>query len=280
MKNGIFEIVEYIGDIVYNKKHNRVICRCNNCGKERNITEYAFVNQKKECTCLTQEYIKSEYGKIEDMEFIEIVKKSTSISKTLVKIRCAKCGICKVVDLQGYISKRSTRHSYYCNEILLMELRTHYGRDIVDKFYRMYYNAKTRTTNETYIKDKPTYECLTFGYDDFYEFYDDYFDEYIESLNHVPLEDISIDRIDNHNGYVKGNIQFISNFENAGKKTIHQSRSYDVVYKGILYENIRNTRKFAREVGLEKHTVWKLFNEKCNLEKYDFKIIKKHCDDV
>ena len=57
-------------------------------------------------------------------------------------------------------------------------------------------------------------------------------------------------------------------------------RKFKLEYKGILYENIRNTRKLAREVGLEKHTVWKLFNEKCNLEKYDFKIIKKHCDDV
>lgn len=269
-KYGEFEIIEYIDE-------DKVKIRCNNCGKEKIILEKSFLKKKNsDCKCLTKKYIFENYKEIDDMELINIRNCNPSTKKVIVDLRCKKCGIIKTVVLNSYIRGLSVRHSYYCNEILLLNLRDKYGKNVIDKFYNMYYNSKTRVCNKNYIETKPTYKDLEFGYEDFYQFVNDYFEDYIDSLKYIKLEDISIDRIDNNIGYIKGNIQFITKFENAGKKLIHQSRSYDVYYNGQIYNDVNNIDKFIREHPELGRMGYDLFTSVKQSKVYDFKILKKH----
>lgn len=228
---------------------------------------------------ILNEYLLRVYPQINDTKFIKITNIDTNSYKIKLQVKCTVCGTIKETTLNQYIYNKEVKwnHSFYCTKLLLNNLKNLYDEKLIKRFYNMYYNAKTRATNENYKKLKPTYQNIDFGFKFFYEFYEEYFNLYLEKVKEIGLENINIDRINSQLGYVKGNIQFISSFENSGKKTINQIRYFDVEFKGKIYRGIHNTYEFAREHNLKRCTAWRLFNcVKGYSEKYKFRLLKKY----
>lgn len=133
----------------------------------------------------------------EDMEIIDILT-GKGISMTYL-CRCTKCGRTKKIAPYHFVHHSGTSHMHCSKQV----------KPLVDrKFYDTWKGLKQRIYN-------PKYEFyshyggrgLTCDYDCFADFFDDMWIPYQEALAKYG-HDISIDRIDNDLGYVRGNLRW------------------------------------------------------------------------
>ena len=121
------------------------------------------------------------------------------------------------------------------------------------KFYDVWAHMKSRICNE----NDSSYENyggrgLTLDYDAFVDFYDDMYLRYIEAKAMYPNERISIDRINNNLGYIRGNLRWTT--------PLHQTRNSRTMVifwafspDGTMYVS-NNQTAFGAKHGLDgKH---------------------------
>lgn len=141
------------------------------------------------------------------------------------------------------------------------------------KFYDVWIHMKNRIYNE----NNESYHRyggrgLTTDYDAFVDFYDDMYLRYLEAKAMYPNERISIDRINNNLGYIKGNLRWTT--------PIHQTRNSRTVRcfycyspDGKIYVS-NNQTAFAQRHGLnEKHISDVLRNVQSTTAGWKFKFI-------
>lgn len=200
---------------------------------------------------------KHEGKKIEDFECIRV------ISKKEVVIKCVKCGNEKKITLNGY--KKGVSHKQ-CGKDLKMN---------GTRFYSIWANMRTRTTNEKYEKwhryGGRGISSESFKY--FSDFYKEMYDSYLEACKTNKEENITLERVDNNGDYRKENCRWAtwdeqsknkSNFikfeVDYGNKKIeyHENLKYFCDTKGVDYNNVLTNlhRKKIGEKYKNKKTGW------------------------
>lgn len=166
--------------------------------------------------------------------------------RRMFTVRCTKCNrIREVSEVRLRNNPNSALHNSVCS----------YGLKKLDpKFYDIWAHMKDRIYNP----NNPVYHRyggrgLTTDYDVFKDFYDDLYASYIQAKAMYPNERISMDRIDNNLGYVKGNICWTT--------PLHQTRNSTTVREfvaespnGQLYLT-NNQLQFAMNHGLESRHI-------------------------
>ena len=207
-----------IDKIVKNKRSCYLI-RCEICGNEKytyNITEKYMKHGLTQCKkVMCKKYIGIEVG---DYKIINAYLKR----RLFVDARCNICGVVKRNIAFKDFRNNKNNHSKHCT-ILNTDK---YDKKIVRKLLRTYQNCKTRIRlgNEGHEKQK-SWKGLEFGFSDSVDFV-----EYTYNLiKDKDIDKMTIDRIDNYKGYVKGNIRFITIEEQQRNKKIHQDKELSCI---------------------------------------------------
>jgi hypothetical protein len=166
-------------------------------------------------------------------------------NRRMLKCRCTKCGRERNI-YEGNLRDRSgsSDHAIACS----------YGLKKQDqKFYDVWAHMKDRIYNENNkYYDRYGGRGLTTDYDAFVDFYDDQYTRYCQAKAQYPNKKISIDRMDNNVGYVRGNISWTT----QERQTRNSTRVYEfigVAPNGQVFLT-NNQTMFANNHGLEpKH---------------------------
>ena len=112
---------------------------------------------------------------------------------------CKICNRTKKMSLGCLREHKGTTHKA-CGQYLKTEDK---------KFYNTWQGLKNRIYNSNYEHfDRYGGRGLTTDYDVFIDFYDDMYESYLEAIKLYGKEKISLDRIDNNLGYIRGNLRW------------------------------------------------------------------------
>lgn len=151
---------------------------------------------------------------------------------------CNKCNRVKNVVESCLVNHKGTTHTA-CGQYLKTKDK---------KFYQTWVGMKQRIYNENYHHShRYSGRNLKCDYDIFIDFYDDLYESYLDALQTIG-HDISLDRIDNDVGYVKGNLRWTTQLHqvrNSSKvKEFYALSPLNVCYKS------NNERQFAIQHNL------------------------------
>lgn len=124
-------------------------------------------------------------------------------NRRMLMCKCNKCGTERLV-YEGNIRDRpnSSKHESACGRGI--------KKSIDPKFYDIWAHMKDRIYNPNNSNySRYGGRGLTTDYDVFQDFLNDEYLNYIKAKASYPDQKISIDRIDNNLGYVKGNIRWV-----------------------------------------------------------------------
>lgn len=167
-------------------------------------------------------------------------------NRKMFKVRCNICG--REHDVyEGNLRDRPnvSSHKSECSKTI----RTEHP-----DFYQIYQQAKSRITNP----NNPAYaryggRGLEFGYDSPVDFFDDQYTRYIRAKNNNPGKKISIDRMNNNLGYIRGNISWTT----PERQTRNSTRVYKFIAidpNGQVYLT-NNQTMFGQNHGLESRHI-------------------------
>lgn len=162
----------------------------------------------------------------------------------ILQCHCIKCNRIKDIRASCLRNHSGTTHKA-CGQYL---------KTLNPKFYNTWQSMKNRIYNKNYQHyDRYGGRGLTTDYDIFIDFFDDMYDSYIEAGNRYGFENISIDRINNNLGYVRGNLRWttqVHQVRNSSKMKVFYAMSPD----GIVYES-NNQTHFAISHNLDPKNV-------------------------
>ena len=115
-----------------------------------------------------------------------------------------------------------------------------YFKTLDKRFYRIWCGMKTRIYNKNYHHyHRYGGRNLTCDYDRFIDFYDEMYDSYLDAIEKLG-SNISIDRINNDLGYVRGNLRWAS-AETQARNSNRMKRFYCFSPNGEVYVSNNQT---------------------------------------
>lgn len=178
---------------------------------------------------------------INDMEVISSKRDSIN-NRRMLTCRCLKCGREKDI-YEGSLRDRSNSSTH--------EVACGFGLKKQDpKFYDVWAHMKNRIYNPN-SKYYGNYggRGLTTDYDAFVDFYDDEYGKYLYAKNHYAGERVSLDRINNNLGYIRGNLRWTTpTRQTRNSRMIKEFYAIDP-YGTVYLTN--NQTQFALKHGLE-----------------------------
>lgn len=142
--------------------------------------------------------------------------------KNIYLLKCSVCGKEKELYI-GEINKLKRVSHKYCSHGL------NDGSVEYKKFHSIWTSMRTRTNNPKckYFGEYGGRGIKSDSYRYFIDFYNDYYDLFLESINKYGIKNVSIDRIENNKSYELGNIRFTTS------KTQSRNRRSNKRFKAI-----------------------------------------------
>lgn len=139
--------------------------------------------------------------------------RDTKNDRRMFSVRCTKCNRIREVSEANLKNRpNSSIHEIVCGFGL--------KKSVDPKFYDVWAHMKDRIYNPN---NSEYYRYggrgLTTDYDAFVDFFDDYYASYIQTTTMYPNTRISIDRINNNLGYVRGNISWATPIQQTRNST-------------------------------------------------------------
>lgn len=173
-------------------------------------------------------------------------------NRRMLHCRCKICGREKAIyegNLRDNIG--SSKHSLSCG----------FGLKKQDpRFYDVWAHMKDRIYNEN-NKSYNRYggRGLTTDYDNFIDFYDDLYTKYTSAKKLYPDKRISLDRINNNLGYIKGNLRWTTpEHQTRNSSTV---RLFIAISPDMQVYLTNNQTMFAQHHGLESRRISDCLNE-------------------
>lgn len=166
--------------------------------------------------------------------------------KRMFRIKCSICGLEKEVTAGAFNFSKNPMSHKHCGASLNMK---------GTRFYSIWANMRTRTTNSNYEKWKKyggrgiNSDCWKY----FFDFYADMYVSYVEHCKKYGEEDTSLDRIDVDGNYSIENCQWATMLQQAGNKT--NTLEVIIKYPDGTTKKIRNLKRFCESNNITYNNV-------------------------
>ena len=193
-----------------------------------------------------RKFKKIELGEVIGDMYVYAEEQDIKNNRRMLKCRCIKCNREKLI-YEGNLRDRPncSKHEVICGYGLKKMVDPH--------FYDVWAHMKDRIYNpNNKFYSRYGGRGLTTDYDAFVDFLDDEYAKYLQAKAIYPGCKISLDRIDNNLGYIRGNLRWTTPTVQVRNSTIVKE-FYAVSPTGVLYLT-NNQTQFALRHGLEpKH---------------------------
>lgn len=193
-------------------------------------------------------------------------------------VKCLVCGRVQKLSSLATFKKRNNTHGNICSKIVCRDNNKGSNADF-DRFYSIWCNMRTRTTNPKYEKwnryGGRGINSSEFVY--FVDFYDKMYNSYISHCLHYGRENTTIERINNNDNYCEQNCTWATWYEQAGNK----ERLLNIVainIKSGVECSWNNLKQFCEMINADyRKTYLQMINRKNGIMNFDNWLIK--CND-
>ncbi len=195
---------------------------------------------------MARKFKRIEIGEVIGDMYVYAEEQDIKNNRRMLNCRCIKCNREKQI-YEGNLRDRPncSKHEVACGFGL--------KKSVDPKFYDVWAHMKDRIynpNNEFY--NRYGERGLTTDYNAFVDFLDDEYAKYLQAKAMYPGCKISLDRIDNNLGYIRGNLRWTTPSKQVRNSTIVRE-FYAISPTGVIYLT-NNQTQFALRHGLEpKH---------------------------